>query len=151
MRQHFLYGLRLLRKSPAFAVTSILIVALGVGATTAIFSVVYGVMLRPLPFRDPGRLVSLWTISPKLNLARVQVNGADRRDWQARNHVLTEIALVRAVASFNLTGEGEPERLFAALADGGQVQMPMSKTFFSSRFGMVTDRFGVPWMVIVAT
>ena len=114
MRQHFLYGLRLLRKSPAFAVTSILIVALGVGATTAIFSVVYGVMLRPLPFRDPGRLVSLWTISPKLNLARVQVNGADRRDWQARNHVLTEIALVRAVASFNLTGEGEPERLFAA-------------------------------------
>ncbi len=47
--------------------------------------------------------------------------------------------------------EAEAERLFASLSDGGQVQMPMAKTFFSSRFGMVADRFGVLWMVIVAT
>lgn len=47
--------------------------------------------------------------------------------------------------------DAQAERLFAALGEGGQVQMPMSKTFFSSRFGMVADRFGVSWMVIVAT
>ena len=54
--------------------------------------------------------------------------------------------------SLSLTAatEGQAERLFGALADGGKVQMPLAKTFFSPRFGMVTDRFGVMWMVIVA-
>jgi PhnB protein len=55
---------------------------------------------------------------------------------------------------FSLTiaakSDGEAEKLFAALGDGGQVQMPLTKTFFSSRFGMVADRFGVPWMIVVA-
>jgi PhnB protein len=52
--------------------------------------------------------------------------------------------------SLTLLNEAEAERLFAPLADGGQVQMPLSKTFFSPCFGMVTDRFGVPWMLMVA-
>ena len=53
--------------------------------------------------------------------------------------------------SLSVPNEVEAERLFAALGEGGQVQMPMSKTFFAPRFGMVADRFGVSWMVIVAT
>jgi PhnB protein len=52
--------------------------------------------------------------------------------------------------SLTMPNDAEAERVFAALSDGGQVQMPMSKTFFSSRFGMVGDRFGVGWMVLVA-
>lgn len=52
--------------------------------------------------------------------------------------------------TLTVTSDAEAERLFAALSDGGTVQMPMAKTFFSSRFGMVADRFGVPWMIIVA-
>ena len=52
--------------------------------------------------------------------------------------------------SLTAADDAEAERLFAALADGGKVQMPLAKTFFSSRFGMVADRFGVPWMVVVA-
>jgi PhnB protein len=52
--------------------------------------------------------------------------------------------------SITAKDEAEADKLFAALGDGGQVQMPMAKTFFSSRFGMVADRFGVGWMVIVA-
>jgi PhnB protein len=52
--------------------------------------------------------------------------------------------------SLTVPNDAEAERLFAALADGGQVQMPLAKTFFSSRFGMVADRFGVPWMIVVA-
>jgi PhnB protein len=52
--------------------------------------------------------------------------------------------------SLTAPNEAEAERLFAALGDGGQVQMPMSRTFFSPRFGMVADRFGVPWMIYVA-
>jgi PhnB protein len=52
--------------------------------------------------------------------------------------------------SLTVANEAEADRVFAALADGGQVQMPLSKTFFSPRFGMVADRFGVGWMVVVA-
>jgi PhnB protein len=52
--------------------------------------------------------------------------------------------------TLSVPNDAEAERLFATLGDGGQVQMPLAKTFFSSRFGMVADRFGVPWMVIVA-
>ena len=52
--------------------------------------------------------------------------------------------------SLTARDDAEAERLFGALADGGQVQMPLAKTFFSSRFGMVADRFGVPWMIVVA-
>jgi len=52
--------------------------------------------------------------------------------------------------SLTVSDDAEAERLFAALADGGQVQMPLTKTFFSSRFGMVADRFGVSWMIYVA-
>ena len=59
-----------------------------------------------------------------------------------------ELSGLFAVAHGPRRGRSRP--LFAALADGGQVQMPLAKTFFSSRFGMVADRFGVPWMVFVA-
>ena len=57
-------GFRLLRHAPGFALAGILIVALGVGTTTAIFSVVFGVMFRPLPYPEPGRLVALWSRTP---------------------------------------------------------------------------------------
>jgi PhnB protein len=52
--------------------------------------------------------------------------------------------------SLTVTSEAEADRLFAALADGGQIQMPLAKTFFSRRFGMVADRFGISWMILVA-
>ena len=108
------HGVRLLRKAPGFCAACIAVVTLGIGAVTAIFSVVYGVALEPLPFREPDRLVALWTRAPRLGQARVMVNGADHRDWQAANHVFEDIALVRNIANFNLTGDGEPERLFGA-------------------------------------
>ncbi len=110
--QDFRYALRLLRANPGFAATAILTVALGVGATTAIFSVVYGVMLRPLPYAEPARLVALWTNSTKAG-ARLFVSAANYRDWREQNRTFEDIALVRSIANFNLTGIGEPERLQA--------------------------------------
>ena len=108
------YGMRLLTKTPGFSIAAIAIIALGVGAVTAIFSVVYGVALEPLPFHEPDRLVNLWSTSAKLGAGRFQVTGADHRDWRQANHVFEDIALVRALANFNLTGSGEPERVLAA-------------------------------------
>jgi putative ABC transport system permease protein len=107
------YGFRLLMKTPAFSLAAITIVAVGVASVTAIFSVVYGVLLRPLPFPEPDRLVQIWGRSPRY--ARDAVSAADRRDWEAENTVFEGIALYNALANFNLTdGDGEPERLFGA-------------------------------------
>ena len=107
------HGVRLMLKAPGFSCAAISIIALGVGAVTAIFSVVNGVALKPLPFHDPDRLVNIWALSPS-NPGQWPTNGADYRDWRAQNHVFEDIALYRNIASFNLTGSGEPERLLGA-------------------------------------
>jgi putative ABC transport system permease protein len=115
LAQDMRYGLRLMRRMPGFAAATILTVALGIGATTAMFSVVYGVLLRPLPYGDAGRLVNLWSTAASRGLPRAYVGMANVYDWKARNHVFEDIAAVRAIANFNLNGQGgEPERLLGA-------------------------------------
>jgi len=110
--QDLRYGLRLLRRTPGFAAAAVLTVALGIGATTAMFSVVYGVLLRPLPYGDPDRLVNLWSTAPSRGLPRAYVAMANVYDWKARNHVFEDVGAIRAIANFNLTGPGgDPERL----------------------------------------
>jgi putative ABC transport system permease protein len=108
------YGIRLMYRSPGFTAAAILTIALGIGATTAMFSVVYSVLLSPLPYGEPDRLVTLWSTAPKRGLPRAFVGMANVYDWRARNHVFDGIAAVRAVRNFNLLGAGEPERLFGA-------------------------------------
>ena len=108
------HGVRLMFKAPGFSLAAIAIIALGVGSVTAIFSVVYGVALKPLPFREPDRLVNIYSTSVNIGYARMSVNSADHRDWLASNHVFEDIALYRSLANFNLTGAGEPERLLGA-------------------------------------
>ena len=109
--QDLRYGVRLMRRTPGFAAAATLTIALGIGATTAMFSVVYGVVLKPLPYGDPDRLVNVWTAAPRKGLPRAYVGMANVYDFRARNHVFEDIAALRAVANFNLTGQGEPERL----------------------------------------
>jgi putative ABC transport system permease protein len=104
---------RLFRHAPGFAAASLLIVALGVGTTTAVFSVVYGVMLRPLPYPEPDRLVALWSRTPAA-VDRVKVNPADQRDLVRGTGAFEDVALANAPQNFNLIGDGEPERVVAA-------------------------------------
>src|SRR5262245_16335734 len=108
------YGIRLMRLSPGFAAVAALTVALGIGATSAMFSVVYGVLFRPLPYPNADRLVNLWSTALSRGITHGNVGMANVYDWKARNHVFEDIATLRAVGNFNLTGEGEPERLNAA-------------------------------------
>jgi putative ABC transport system permease protein len=105
------YGLRLIRRTPAFTICATLTIALGMAATTTMFSVVYGVVLRPLPYRDPGRLVNIWTAAPRRGFPRAYVGMANFYDWRSRSESFEDMAALRPVANFNLTGEGEPVRL----------------------------------------
>ena len=104
------FGARLYRKAPVFGAAGIAIVALGVGAATAVFGVVYGVMLQPLPFREPDRLVSIWIES-----GRRFPTAADAEALRRLRGTFADIALVRSSnANLTLVGEGTPQRLQAA-------------------------------------
>ncbi len=107
--QELRFGLRGLRKSPGFSLVVILTLALGIGATTAIFSVVYAVVLRPLPFGDPERLISIWMSTPQGD--RLPMAAAIYRDIKDQSKSLEDVVIFRAAANYNLTGDGEPEWL----------------------------------------
>ncbi len=101
------YGLRLLRKSPAFTALAVVTLALGIGANTAMFSVVNAVLLEPLPFHEPGRLVQLWeTESAPGNYP---LTGADYLDWQKQNRTLAATCLVSWPENENLSAAGRAE------------------------------------------
>ena len=113
------YALRQLRHAPGFAIMAIVVMALGIGATTSLFTVVRSVLLRPLPFRDPGRLVMVYEHfrDPSINAGGFDYNPvapADFYDWRAQTHGFEDMAAWR-YAQFNLTGErGELPELIEA-------------------------------------
>src|SRR5580704_4120099 len=127
--QDFRYALRTLRKSAGFTVVAVLVLALGIGVNSAIFSVVEGVMLQPLPYPEPGRLVSLWETLTReapadwhtsgANIGgpagdkseRMTVAPANLLDYTRQNHVFSGMAGIDKVGK-NLTESGPPERIF---------------------------------------
>jgi putative ABC transport system permease protein len=104
------YGARMLAKSPGFAVVTILALALGIGANSAIFSVVNGVLLRPLPYKTASRLVFMGEWSQQV--PNMSVSYPNFLDWRAQNHSFDQLAAFRS-NGYVLTGAGEPERLTA--------------------------------------
>src|SRR5262245_32983452 len=86
------YGTRLMWRNPGFAAAALLTIAIGIGATTAVFTVVYSVVLRPLPYHEPERLVSLWGTAPWIGLPRSFVTAANYRDWVAQNRSFESLA-----------------------------------------------------------
>ncbi|HEX5047178.1 MAG TPA: ABC transporter permease [Gammaproteobacteria bacterium] len=111
LAQDVRYALRALRRNKGFAAVTIAILALGIGANTAIFSLVSAVLLKPLPFPEPERLMLLWEDASSIGgPSRVEVAPADFVDWRERNRSFEGIAALEN-RSYNLTGGGEPEKV----------------------------------------
>jgi len=108
------YGLRMLAKNPGFTAIAVLTLALGIGANTAMFSVANAVLFEPLPYKDAGRLVTLWETHTAWGLAGPgSVCDPDYVQWRAQNQVFEDMAAFHGTTS-NLTGVGEPERLLGS-------------------------------------
>lgn len=106
------YGVRGLVKRPGFTAIALITLALGIGANTAIFSVVNAVLLRPLQFKDPEQLVIVWEDATFAGFPRNTPAPANYIDWKTQNQSFEDMAAT-AETSFNLTGDGEPERVAA--------------------------------------
>ena len=111
--QDLRFGARMLIKNPGFTLIAIITLALGIGANTAIFSVVHAVLLRPLPYQDPERLTLLWTKLDKIGLDQNWVSEPEVLDFREQSELFESFGVVSG-SSFILTGEGEPEQLSGA-------------------------------------
>src|SRR4029077_15701544 len=109
------YGLRMLRKSPSFTFFSVAVLALGIAANSAIFSIADAVLIRPLPYRDSNRLVMVWEDASAYGFPRDTPAPGNFADWKSRNQVFEDLAAI-SNASLNLTGSGNPEDLLGKWA-----------------------------------
>ncbi len=159
------FSLRMIRRNPGYAIVVVLTLALGIGANTAIFSVVDGVLLAPLPYASPDRLVIVMESNPRF--AQVAISYPNFQDWQREAHSFDRMAAVRW-QGYDLTGAGAPEHLngaeitsgffatlgvrpalgreFAAKEDngGGAPEAVLSYALWTQRFGGNPDVLGKP-------
>jgi putative ABC transport system permease protein len=164
LTQDVRYATRVLRKSPGFSAVAILTLALGIGANTAIFSVVNATLLKPLPFRDPGKIVALWETENAPG--SFPLNGTDYLDWKTQSRTFEDMALFSWQSSASVTAGSMPEgatvvqteanffsllgvnpqlgRNFAAGEDqrGGAKVAILSHAFWRTRFAGATDALG---------
>jgi len=121
--QDLRYGFRTLAKNPGFTAVAILTLALGIGANTAIFSVVESLLLRSLPYPQPEQLVAIWNTYPP-QVLKGGLSPGDYADWRRQNTSFSEMATYYDLADgFNLSGDGEPQRVQAGFADSGLFPM----------------------------
>src|SRR6185503_759369 len=148
MWQDLRYGARMLLKQPGFTLIAMLTLGLGIGANTAIFSIVNAVLLRPFPYQAPERLV---IVQERFSTGGgITVSYPNFVDWRAQNTTFASIAAVRANESFNFTGAGEPERLQGRLVSAEffstlGIQPMLGRDFFAEE-----DRPGATPAVILS-
>ena len=111
--QDLRYGARMVIKNPGFTAVAVLTLALEIGANSAIFSVVNGVLLRPLPYPEPNRLIMIFESNPKGGWPKFSVAPPNFVDWRAQNQLFDSLAAVNG-ANYSLTGQDKPERILGA-------------------------------------
>ncbi|HEV3201035.1 MAG TPA: ABC transporter permease [Bryobacteraceae bacterium] len=142
--QDLRHGLRALRKSPGFTFSAVVVLALGIGANTAIFTVVNAVLLRPLPFADPARLVKVEHVPPARSfpgITRFSVSPANYLDWRAQNHVFEKMAAYGGRVR-TLTGTDRPEAVTITIAEADFFSVVRAQAIVGRVFSAVEDQPG---------
>jgi predicted permease len=146
--QDIRFGLRMLGKNPGFTSAVVLTLALGIGANSAIFSVVDALLLRPLPYPHPDRLAAVWQHSPALGIWRDWLSPGEYLDIQKENHSFQEMALAGSQI-FVLTGREQPERLFGLRTQASLLEMLGAKPLLGRLLLPEEDKPGRPDVAIL--
>jgi predicted permease len=144
--QDLRYGARSLRKNPGFTAIAVLTLALGIGANTALFSVVNGVLLNPLPYPHPEQLVTLHESKP--NFKNGSISYPNFRDWQKDNHTFSAMAVTRNY-NFSLTGRGEAEQVRARFITSDFFSVLGVNPVIGRTFATGEDEIGGPPLAII--
>jgi len=147
LRQDLRYTARTLASTPGFTLTAILVVALGVGANTAVFTVTDFVLIRPLPFSDPDRLVKLYERLP--GYSRMELSPVTYRDWKRMSHSFEAMGAYVST-SVNLVGQGDPERLEAASVSSDVFPLLGIQPLAGRPFNSTDDRIDSPGTVLLS-
>ena len=142
------YGIRTLLKSPGFTIVAVIALALGIGANTAMFGIVNAVLLRPIPYPEPDRLLQLY--SQRTRLQPGSVSYPNFLDWQRRSRSFQEMAAYRT-DNFNLTGQANPERLRGAMASARLFAMLGMRPIVGRTFTDEEDRRGAAPVAVVTS
>ena len=147
--QDLRYALRMIRRSPGFTAVAVLALGIGIGANTAIFSVVDAVLLRPLPFPQPGRLVMAWENKPALGIRKNVVSFPNYQDWRDQNRVFESISPLKSTA-VTLTGDQEAAMFEGAVVSASLFPMLGTKPIAGRVFLPEEDRPGANRVVVMS-
>ncbi len=143
------YAWRTARRSPGFSLAAIAVSALGIAAATSVFSIADHVLVRPLPFADPERIVKIWESQPTRGFSNIDVSPANYRDWKAASRSFSQMAAVRGL-SVNLSGAGEPERLEGASVNASLFPLLGVAPLLGRTMLEEDDRPGAPGTVVLS-
>ena len=149
LRQDLRYTARTLGRSPGFAVTAIVVAALGIGATTAAFTMVDHVLVRPFPFAHPDRLVKLWEDHPTQGFHRWELSPANYRDWKRMSASFASFGAYRGILA-NLVGQGEPQYVAGASLTAELLPMLGVQPLLGRVFSPEDDREGAPGTLLLS-
>src|ERR1700723_1284227 len=147
--QDLRYGARMLRRNPGFAVVAILTLAIGIGANVMIFSVINGVLLRPLPFPDSQRIVTVWETDANRGIVHGTASAAELLDWRDLNHSFKDLSGWRALY-FTITGNGEPEPVWGSQVSGNFFRMLKVSPVLGRDFSAEDERPGHEHVVLLS-
>ena len=147
--QDIRYGWRMLARNPGFTAIAVLTLAIGIGASTAIFSVVDTVLLRPLPYREPEKLVLITETLPGMSADEIGVSAGEYQDYRDRNRSFSQVAAYES-AGFNLTGAGQPLRVNAAALSASAFPLLGVSPELGRGFTTEEDRYGSGSVVVLS-
>ncbi|HEV8492007.1 MAG TPA: ABC transporter permease [Candidatus Angelobacter sp.] len=144
------YGLRMMRKTPGFTIVAVLTLALGIGANSGMFGIVYGLLYRPLPFPDENSIASVHMHFSPQNNPRGNLSLADFADWKNGNTVFEQVAIY-ARSRFTLTGSGEAEQVAGAAVTADYFSILKMKPIMGRTFQAGDDSAAAPNQVVIST